>query len=337
MEIVFLHAWMSQNSKCVLSTLVGADRTSLFILHCFSPFLTSRTTRDRHLSFTWCTYRNWPTAGLHTENEGVWPILSVRDIWVYVNIIIFLPISLLSHINLHHQGPTLHWCVSFVVYLWPRPQAVLQPVCFSFCLTSSLKCSCMWCVSVWAISWVLNRPLPAWLIGCLCSPLLSQKGGELGLSILDCELHQWLGKAASGLQPISSLPSVLHSYGCLIGPGVAGWAMDKWQKRQDCESARMSPFTEREGSLTPSACAEQRQWNKKRTDFSSLFFFPYEKTQIGSGRNAGPPYTTMSCWTKTPFILCVPFMVNSVLAEHHLHICVDKVQCLLMSPRGSYF
>lgn len=73
-------------------------------------------------------------------------------------------------------------------------------------------------------------PLPAWLTGCLRCTVLSQKGGELGLSILGCELRQWLDKAASGSQPITSLPSVLHSYGCMIGPGVAGRGMDRWWK-----------------------------------------------------------------------------------------------------------
>lgn len=64
----------------------------------------------------------------------------------------------------------------------------------------------------------------------VCAAVLSQKGGELGLSILGCELRQRLDKAASGCQPISGLPPVLRSYGRVIGPGVAGWEMDKWRK-----------------------------------------------------------------------------------------------------------
>lgn len=42
------------------------------------------------------------------------------------------------------------------------------------------------------------------------------------LSIPGCKQSQPLDKAASGSQPISSQRSVLHSYRCLIGAGVAG-------------------------------------------------------------------------------------------------------------------
>lgn len=100
----------------------------------------------------------------------------------------------------------------------------------SFCLTSS-RLVCGVCESQF-------KPYPG-CSKCLslhdslaaCAALcFSQKGGELGLSILGCELRQRLDKAASGSQPIGSLSSVLHSYGCMIGPGVAGRGMDTWQK-----------------------------------------------------------------------------------------------------------
>lgn len=139
-------------------------------------------------------------------------------------------------------------CLFCSLYPWSCP----QPVCFtgSFCLTASLKIyMCMYVMSIClcvcenlSVSQILGAqkmPLPAWVTGCLRCTVLSQKGGELGLSIQGCELQQWLDKAAWGSQPITSLPSVLHSYGCMIGPGVAGRGMDKWWKgRRDRERER---------------------------------------------------------------------------------------------------
>lgn len=110
------------------------------------------------------------------------------------------------------------------------------------------------CISVLARSWV---SLPAWRTGCLSCAMPSQKGGELGLSIPECKPQQWLDKAALGVQPITSLCSILHSYRCTIGAGVAGRGMDRQQRRRDVKRGIMFPFTEsqRRGSYSfPSLC-----------------------------------------------------------------------------------
>jgi len=116
----------------------------------------------------------------------------------------------------------------------------------SFCLQPSLfkcacvcmrgvcvQCVCVVCVKL-RVSQIRVMPLPAWLTRCGLHAGLSQKGVESGLSIPGCEPQQWLGKAASGSQPITGLPAVLGSSRCMIGPGVAGWGMDRWRNDTSC-------------------------------------------------------------------------------------------------------
>ena len=134
---------------------------------------------------------------------------------------------------------SLHQCHKLFVFLQvtlPRRQPVRM------CMFMYVVCVCV-CVnlSVNQILGAQNASPCMTHTGCLRCTMRSQKGGELGLSILGCELRQWLDKAASGSQPITGLRSVFHSYGCMIGPGVAGRGMDKW-----------SPFTESEREWSPS-------------------------------------------------------------------------------------
>lgn len=143
-------------------------------------------------------------------------------------------------------------CLICIPYPWSFPSAS-QAVCFSSGHPDSPPACqnvyvhvCSVCVCV-CVNLSVNQILGAQNAspcmthtGCLRCTMRSQKGGELGLSILGCELQQWLDKAASGSQPITSLRSVFHSYGCMIGPGVAGRGMDKW-----------SPFTESEREWSP--------------------------------------------------------------------------------------
>lgn len=90
-----------------------------------------------------------------------------------------------------------------------------------------------------------------WLF-CGCT-LPRQKGSEFGLSIVGCELRRRLDGAASGSQPIGGCVWVLHSYGCVIGPGVAGRGMGEWRNRGE-KGVRVSPLSESQGGGERESC-----------------------------------------------------------------------------------